>query len=224
MTEEYLMTGSFGLDVDEWQGDFYDEDLPPDWRAASYSILLRSVLLPQPEWQKAIAEDWTGEVDEEFRFIVHMEAKNEVDITGLIKKLKVLPEDFAAQLAGVVLRIEPELAVNIKESVYKTISEMFPFCLDVGRESYAISGMDAYCEHAGLAAVWYPATQAEPMPAGELLITMINHETLPEQKEIVGKIEKWMTGQRRAGLLNTNEKNAPIRAQETRILAELMGV
>ena len=188
MTEEYLMTGSFGLDVDAWQGDFYDEDLPSDWRVASYSILLRSVMLPEPEWQKAMEGDWVGEVDEEFRFIVHTEANNEIDITGLIKKIKALPEDFAAQLAGVVLRIQPELAVNIKESVFKSLSEMFPICLDVGKEPYARSGMDAYCEHAGLAAVWYPSTQAEPMPGGEFLITMIDQETLPEQKKIVSKI------------------------------------
>jgi hypothetical protein len=65
MNEEYLMTGSFGLDVDDWQGNFYDDDLPVDWRAASYSILLRSVLLPEQEWQKAVEQNWVEEVDEE---------------------------------------------------------------------------------------------------------------------------------------------------------------
>ena len=224
MSEEYLMTGSFGLDVDEWQGDFYDEDLPPDWRAASYSTLLRSVLLPDSEWQKAIEEDWVEEVDEEFRFLIYTEAQNETDITGLIEKFKLLPEGFAAQLAGVVVRIQPELTASINESVFKPLAKMFPLCLDVGKEPYTASGMDAYCEHAGLAAVWYPQAQPEPMPGGKLLITMIDQETLPGQKEIVSKIEKWMSGERRAGLFNCNKKNAPIRAQETRILAELMGV
>lgn len=224
MNEEYLMTGSLGLDVDAWQGSFYDEDLPPDWRAASYSTLLRSVLLPAAEWQKAVEQNWIEEVDEEFRFVLYTKAKNTADLTSLTKNLKALPEDFSAQLAGVVLKIEPELAESINQAVIKELSQIFPLCLDVGTVAYAASGMDVYCERAGVAAVWYPAAQAEPVSVGDFLVTLIDQETLPEQKEIISKMEKWMSGQRAAALFNTNKNDAPIRAQETRILAELMGV
>ena len=224
MSEEYLMTGSFGLDVDAWQGSFYDEDLPLDWRAASYSTLLRSVLLPVQEWQKAIEQCWIDEVDEGFRFVLYAEAKKTADLSSLTQKLQALPEDFSAQLAGVVLQIEPELAVSINESEIKDLSQIFPLCLDLGTAAYATSGMDAYCDRADVAAVWYPAVQPEPMPVGNFLVALIDQETLPEQREIVSKIETWMSGRGAAGLFNTNKKDAPIRAQETRILAELMGV
>ncbi len=224
MSEEYLMTGSFGLDVDAWQGDFYDEDLPTDWRAASYSTLLRSVILPDEEWQKAVEQNWIEEVDEEFLFVLYTVAKNAADLVSLTKKLEALPDDFSAQLAGVVLQIKPELAVSINESEIKGLSQIFPLCLDIGTVDYATSGMDAYCDGAEVAAVWYPAAQPEPTPVGNFLVAFIDQETLPEQREIVRKIEKWMSGQRAAGLFNTNKNDAPIRAQETRILAELMGV
>ena len=39
--------------------------------------------------------------------------------------------------------------------------------------------------------------------------------------EVLGQ---WMSGHRRAALFNTSSKDAPLRAQETRVLAELMGV
>lgn len=224
MSEEYLMTGSFGLDIDAWQGDFYDDDLPPDWRAASYSTLLRSVLLPDREWHKAVEMNWIEEVDKEFRFVLYTEIRNASDLKSLIKRFRTLPEDFSAQLAGVVVKIEPATAESINISMINELSQMYPLSLDVGKVPYAVSGMDVYCDRAGVAAVWYPAAQSKPMAGGNFLVTLINQETLPEQREIVRKIDEWMTGQRRAGLFNTNKKDAPIRAQETRILAELMGV
>ena len=97
MNEEYLMTGSLGLDNDAWQTAFYDDDLPADWRAAFYSTLLRSVYLLPHEWHKAIENDWVDEVDEEFRFVLHAQSAND------IRELSGLKVDFAAHVAGVVL-------------------------------------------------------------------------------------------------------------------------
>jgi hypothetical protein len=224
VSDEYLMTGSLGLDVDGWQGGFYDEDLPPDWRAASYSTLLRSVILTEQEWQKAVAHNWIEEVDDEFRFVFLAEVQQADDLSRLSKNLEALPEGLAAQLAGVVLKIEPELAKGLDPSAFKALAQMYPLCLDIGMVAYAAAGIDVYCERAGVAAVWYPAAQPEPLPTGDFLVALIDQETLPEQKGIVSQIDKWMNGQRLAGLFNTNNKDAPIRAQETRILAELMGV
>lgn len=225
MSEEYLMIGSFGLDVDAWQGGFYDDELPEDWRAASYSTLLRSVLLPQAEWQKALIEDWIDEVDEEFRFVLYAESSaNNKIFSGLVKELSVLPADFSAQVAGVVLQFQPELIFSDNEAYLKEIQQLFPLCLDAGKVDNSKSGMDVFCDSLGLSCVWYPAVQTEPLPSGDFLVTLISQETLQEQREIVSQIDHWMSGKRRAGLFNTNEDDAPLRAQETRILAELMGV
>ena len=225
MSEEYLMIGSFGLDVDAWQGPFYDDKLPADWRAASYSTLLRSVLLPQAEWQKAIIEDWIDEVDEEFRFVLYAEScANDKRFSSLVKEFSVLPAAFSAQVAGVILQFQPEMVSRENETHIKEIQQLFPLCLDAGKVDTSKSGMDEFCDTLGLSCVWYPAVQTKPLPSGDFLVTLINQETLPQQREIVTQIDHWMSGQRRAGLFNTNKEDAPLRAQETRILAELMGV
>ena len=218
------MTGSFGLDVDDWQGCFYDDDLPADWRAASYSTLLRSVLLPAQEWQKAVEQNWVDEVDKDFRFVLYAHAQNEDALSGLINKLQSLPDNFSAQVAGVVLQIQPELAIHFDQTEIAKLQQLFPLCLDVGPTVSSGSELEKVCLSVGAAAVWYPASQPAPMPAGDLLVTLIDQEALPEQKGIVSKIEDWMSGPRRAGLFNVNKKDAPVRAEETRILAELMGV
>lgn len=225
MSDEYLMTGCFGLDVDAWQGGFYDDDLPVDWRAACYSTVFRSVLLPQSEWRRAVKENWIDEVDEGFRFILYCSPDNEdSDMSGLFDELSGLPSKLSAQVAGLVVKCAGQTASIEFENAISDLKNLYPLCIDAGNSEYSVSGMDIFCDRAGVSCVWYPAVQNEPLPSGELLVTLIDQQTLPEQRDIVSKIAKWVTGGRRAGLFNTNNFNAPIRAQETRILAELMGV
>lgn len=223
MSEEYLMTGSVGLDVDAWQGNFYDDDLPADWRAAYYSTLLRSVLLHAKEWRKAVDQDWVDEVDEEFRFVLHI-APGADDLASLVNEIAELRADFAAQVAGVVVKCSANFFTPSNDDAFAALQNLFPLCLDAGEDDYADSGMDVLSHRYGMGCVWYPAAQEEPLPSGDFLVTLINRQQLPEQKAIVAKIEKWMSGQRRAGLFNMSAEDAPLRAQETRILAELMGV
>lgn len=223
MSEEYLMTGSFGLDVDDWQGNFYDDDLPAGWRAAYYSTLLRSVLLPQQEWQQAIEDNITDEVDEDFRFVLYLEP--DADEQGSpLAALSALPAKFASQVAGVVLACAPaHLQTEVAKTVHE-IRQMFPLCLDTGVVDYAESGVDVFCEDVDVAAVWYPSAQAEPLPSGDFLVTLIDQQSLQEQRKIMEVLGQWMSGRRGAALFNTSSKDAPLRAQESRVLAELMGV
>jgi len=218
MSEEYLMTGCFGLDNDAWQTSFYDEDLPEDWRAAFYSTLLRSVYLPPHEWRRAVENDWIGEVDEDFRFVLQAQSADDIrELTGQ----KV---EFIALVAGVVLEYKDSDEERPRKNDIEELQKLFPVCLDAGPVNFAEHGMDEICESLAVCSVWYPSVQTKPLPSGDFLVTLISDEALPAQREIVTEIEQWMTGQRRAGLYNTSKNDAPIRAQETRILAELMGV
>ena len=218
MSEEYLMTGSLGLDNDAWQTSFYDEGLPAEWRAAFYSTLLRSVYLPPHEWRKAVENDWIDEVDEEFRFVLHAQSADDV------RELAGQKIDFTDRVAGVVLEYKGRDEEGSQRNEIEELQELFPVCLDAGPVDYAGCGIDQICDSLGVSSVWYPSAQNRPLPSGDFLVTLISDETLAAQREIVTEIEQWMAGQRRAGLFNTTEKDAPIRAQETRILAELMGV
>lgn len=218
MSDEYLMIGSFGLDNDAWQTSFYEEGLPVDWRAAFYSTLLRSVYLPVHEWRKAIEDDLFDEVDEEFRFVLHVRS---ADTVRELARQKV---DFTARLAGLVLEYKGNDEKRPRKTEIEALQKLFPICLDAGPVDYAGCGMDKICDSIGVCSVWYPSVQPKPLPSGNFLVTLISDETLPVQREIVTEIQQWMTGQRRAGLFHTSENDAPKRAQETRILTELMGV
>ncbi|GBE08507.1 MAG TPA: hypothetical protein ENG90_00375 [Gammaproteobacteria bacterium] len=218
MSDENLMTGSFGLDNDDWQTIFYDEGLPHDWRAAFYSTSLCSVYLPPHEWRKAVENDWTDEVDEDFRFVLQAQSADDLrELTGQ----KV---DFSALVAGVVLEYKYSDEERPRKNEIEELQKLFPVCLDAGPVDHAECGMDKICDSLAVCSVWYPSVQTEPLPSGDFLVTLISNETLPAQRVILTEIEQWMAGQRRAGLFNTCENDAPIRAQETRILAELMGV
>ena len=225
MSDEYLMTGSFGLDVDRWQGSFYDDDLPSDWRAASYSTQLRSVLLPQSEWRRAVKDNWIDEVDDAFRFVLYCSLPSgDVEQRDLIAELAGVPGSFSEQVAGLVVKFDSAIKDGELEPLTGRLRELFPLCVDAGKVDYSATGLDGFCQKQDLSCVWYPASQAEPLPTGDFLVALIDDEKLPQQREIIEKIDKWMAGQRKAGLFNTNLSDAPLRAAETRILAELMGV
>ncbi|RLJ22064.1 ABC transporter permease [bacterium endosymbiont of Escarpia laminata] len=65
-----------GWDHPAWQGSFYPDDLPEDWRLTYYANEVPGVLLPQTLWCKADeaqVESWIDDVEEGFRFYLALE-------------------------------------------------------------------------------------------------------------------------------------------------------
>ena len=121
------MTGSFGLDVDRWQGSFYDDDLPSDWRAASYSTQLRSVLLPQSEWRSAVRDNWIDEVDDAFRFVLYCSLPSgHMEQRKVIAELASIPVRFSDQVAGLVVEFDSATKESELESLAGRLRELFP--------------------------------------------------------------------------------------------------
>lgn len=214
---DYLLVGTVGLDVDAWQGEFYDEDLPADWRAASYSSLLRSVLLPGPEWKKAIEEDWAAEVDEEFRFVLRAGI---VDVETLM----ALPENLFDKVAGVIVEISSTPVSNGHRDALSRMAELVPLSLDAASKSQQGDDIEALCTKLDISHVWYPSVRSTPLGAGKLLVTILSDEDLSEQREIISVLDTWLAASRTAGMFHGSVANAPQRAQQSRLLAEMMGV
>ena len=65
--------GSVGWEHAEWNGSFYPDDLPPEWRLAYYNTAYSSVYLAYAEWSgydlKTLAS-WVEDTAERFRFIL----------------------------------------------------------------------------------------------------------------------------------------------------------
>ncbi|NWG86340.1 MAG: DUF72 domain-containing protein [Hydrogenophilaceae bacterium] len=65
--------GAAGWDHPSWQGAFYPEEMPAEWRLAFYNTLYRCVYLERAAWADLASEiwaQWAQETQEDFRFIL----------------------------------------------------------------------------------------------------------------------------------------------------------
>ncbi len=74
MTTHYsVYLGTIGWEHPDWNGSFYPEDLPEDWRLAYYATQFRSVFVPAEYWARASDRElavWVEETRPEFRFVL----------------------------------------------------------------------------------------------------------------------------------------------------------
>lgn len=70
---EELPVGALGWEHPAWVGDFYPDDLPPEWRLTYYANEFPLLLLPGEAWRTADRErlrGWCEDVSERFRFVL----------------------------------------------------------------------------------------------------------------------------------------------------------
>ena len=94
--------GFLGWDYDHWEGLFYPDDLPQDWRFSYYSNEFRTVLIPWDYLQSVepnTVQQWFEDVDDDFEFYV------EVPLDISWERLSSLIDPFDGQLSGVLLSI-----------------------------------------------------------------------------------------------------------------------
>jgi uncharacterized protein YecE (DUF72 family) len=68
--DKTIRVGACDWDHPHWQGSFYPDDLPSDWRLSYYANEFSVVLVPQLKWraQDADFEQWAEDAPEGFRF------------------------------------------------------------------------------------------------------------------------------------------------------------
>ena len=67
------LLGAIGWEHEEWNGSFYPEDMPPEWRLSYYNTLYDCVLLPYADWSARGIEElnaWREDTLERFRFLL----------------------------------------------------------------------------------------------------------------------------------------------------------
>ena len=66
-----ILIGARSWNHANWQGPFYPDDLPKDWRLSYYANEFSTVLVPENEWIRSDKDDieqWFNDSDEEFIF------------------------------------------------------------------------------------------------------------------------------------------------------------
>ncbi len=215
--DAYLMVGTVGLDIDDWQGGFYDEDLPADWRVASYSTLLRSVMLPAQEWKKAVEQNWADEVDDEFRFVL---AAGPEDFDAI----ESLPQSLTDKVSGLVIQLDKPVADDALFSRLSDLAERYPACIDAGSTAISQEDIASLCDKLGAGQLWRPEQNDKPRSGGSLQVAILGDLDLPGQRAVISALEVQMNAGCLAGLFHATGSKAAERAQQTRMLAEMMGV
>lgn len=230
MTHE-LLVGTRGWDVDAWQGGFYPDELPAEWRFSFYSNLYRSVLVPGDVWETTTPDqvaEWLEDSDSEFRFVCELPpALSHPDAdAAAFERFFELSAPLATRTAAWLLR---PTAVAAPDPVWLgawlgELENAFPVCVDLPPGPWRGEPLRAAIQAAGASLCWRPELEAEPSAYGDFLVALAEDAPLTVLRTMVETLGRWMDGTRGAGCFFDAAEQSPKLAQETRILAELLEI
>jgi hypothetical protein len=221
---EAILIGTRGWDHDAWQGGFYPEELPPEWRICYYSNVLRAVWAPADAWAGVTAEavvQWAQDSDSGFRFILEPPPlPSPAELTAFLK----LIAPIFPQTDGFLLRVAAGAPRDLDwlETVLAELAREHPVCADLPTawQSSALSALLAK-HHVGH--YWDCTASDAPSPGGALLVALSTGGTPLELRRILEAMARWQGPERRAALF-FDGPDATESARTARTLAELMGI
>jgi len=83
--ENSIRVGACGWDHLQWQGTFYPDDLPEDWRLNYYANEYSTVLVGEADWRSHLDTlgEWIDEVPEGFRFYLQSSMDNPPELAQI---------------------------------------------------------------------------------------------------------------------------------------------
>lgn len=233
MTEP-LMIGTRGWEHAPWLGDFYPDELPPDWRFCYYSNNLRSVLVPQelwPETRRAQVAQWAEDSDPAFRFVIELPAALGVPLAPASRESELelfldTIEPIASRLAGLLLRIAAATPVDFDgfEQLLSRLADIAPLCVDLPDGPWRAPELLAVLTRQGAGLAWHCAREPAPHPGGRMLVAFASPAPARDVRRYIERLAQWQQQEARAGLFFVEPERAARAAQEARLIAELMGV
>jgi uncharacterized protein YecE (DUF72 family) len=105
---ESLRVGSYGWRHDHWRPNFYDDDLPEDWRLTFYANEFNAVLVPASYLDESRdIEQWCEDVNEDFQFYFEW-PENMHSTDALVEELSSMGE----KLGGILLSSNIQLKID----------------------------------------------------------------------------------------------------------------
>ena len=101
MADAGFLLGAIGWEHPQWQGDFFPDGLPEDWRLAYYAHSFSCVLVPELVWRGAspiVIAGWERDTPRHFRFLIDLGSGESRDGTSLLAE--TLGEKFAGCVSG----------------------------------------------------------------------------------------------------------------------------
>ena len=221
---EAILIGTCGWDHNAWQGGFYPEELPPEWRFCYYSNVLRAVWAPADVWTGVTAEavsQWAQDSDSSFRFILEPPPlPSPAELNAFLQLVApILP-----QTGGFLVRVAAGAPSDPDwlDTVLAELAREHPVCVDLPT-SWQSSALAALLATHRAGHYWDCAASDAPSPGGALLVALRNGGTPPELRHTLEAMSRWQSPDRRAALF-FDGPTAAESARTARTLAELMGV
>ena len=122
-----LAIGSSGWLHQQWEENYYPDDIPDEWRLNFYSHHFQCVLMRPDEWLTATSEklaQWCEDIDESFAFFVSVtDQLDDVAITHL----QQLKAQLGNQLKGLIFQSK---AVTLNRSYLNDLSAILTLYAD----------------------------------------------------------------------------------------------
>jgi hypothetical protein len=229
---EPLLIGTYGWNYDAWQGGFYADDLPSDWRFCYYSNAIRSVLVPGALWETGEAEpgQWMEDSDPEFRFVLELPPAlarpGAGDLSAGVNAFAERAAPLAARTAAWMLRVDAHSAPHAAwlAEICAAAGEHAPLCVDLPAGAWRDGAPADIVRDGDTALCWHPGESLAPAEGGRFLVAMLGDADLKALRWVVETLGQWMGEARGAALFFEHLGSAPRLAEQARILAELLEV
>jgi hypothetical protein len=196
-----VLIGACGWQHSAWLNDFYDEDLPEEWRLGFYSNEFPVVYVEAADWCRVQGStnnavdlsEWPDEVSENFRFILELPAQV-FESKQLFEHVLNQARQLGEFCLGLVIQLEPDIRYD-EQSLknYLTLAgEVATVVVDSGGVSLS-SELKQLLEAEGVSELWRgDAQDNEKLNGGSLAVARVNSNGL-EPTELRKVIESCLS-------------------------------
>lgn len=224
MTPDILI-GTAGWEHDDWIGEFYPEELPPEWRFCYYSNAMRAVLVPHTAWAASDAHvlaQWAADSDPAFRFVVELPlawAAARDSARAAVGEFMTQLTPLARQVAGCLVRCDlARWDMAALTATVDTVAAHYPVCVEWPQHE----PRPVIATSRELGSVWDADREDGPMHGGSLLIA---RSAGGNPRALRAVLEKIAAANAKQGALFIKPSPQAMRvAQQARSLAEMMGI
>ncbi|HED17389.1 MAG TPA: hypothetical protein ENI64_11325 [Gammaproteobacteria bacterium] len=125
LMDSRLEIGSAGWQYPSWSENFYDEELPPEWRLTFYSNEFRFCVIPWSDWGSAsqeTLEQWADDIEPPFRFFLQIPMEQ-------VAQISKLPDVLQQHVEGLVISSNHKLT-HIPDNL-QSLAQQYSLHLDM---------------------------------------------------------------------------------------------
>lgn len=186
-----VLIGACGWQHSAWLDDFYDEDLPEEWRLGFYSNEFPVVYVEAADWcsvqgtvNSAIdLSEWPDEVSENFRFILELPVQV-FESKQLFEHILNQARQLGEFCLGLVIQLDPDISYDEQAlKNYLTLAgEVATVVINSGGVSLS-SELKQLLEAEGVSELWNGESQdCEKLKRGSLAVARVSSDELEPAK------------------------------------------